>query len=167
MKQGVNLDFGISIAYVAPGFIVLLALSAHSPSIQTWFSNQAAGAPTVGGFLFGSLASLCVGLTLSTLRWLLLDRVHHRSIPPPSWDFDQLQDRIDGFQFAVENHYRYYQFYGNSLMAFLLVMMFPKCLAGIIPGGPWAQRFVLAAISLLFFFASRDALRKYYARAKL
>lgn len=167
MTQGPSLDFGISIAYVAPGFVVLLALSGHSPSIQAWLASQSGASPTVGGFLFGTLASLFVGLTLSTLRWLLLDRVHHRTIRPPNWDFEQLQERIDGFQFAVENHYRYYQFYGNSLIAFLIVVMFPKCLTGIIPGGVWVQRLMLTMLSVLFFFASRDALRKYYMRAKL
>jgi hypothetical protein len=63
-----------------------------------------------------TLASIAVGLTLSTVRWLLLDSIHHRTglLPPPR-NFARLGGKETAFARLEEDHYRYYQFYGNML----------------------------------------------------
>ena len=134
--------------------------------IHAWLVSRPGSAPTVGGFLYATLASFTLGLTLSTLRWFVLDRLHDvTGISRPAWDFSNLQEHIDAFQMAVDYHYRYYQFYGNSLMFLIVLDVFPQPLAGLVPGGMNSHRFALAALAALFFVASRDALRKYYGRA--
>ena len=68
--------------------------------------------------MYVTLASLGAGLTVSAIRWALLDSLHHATgIEPPQWDFACLDERLQGFLALVENHYRYYQFYGNMFIA--------------------------------------------------
>jgi len=68
-----NDNFGPLIAYLVPGTIVLLGLSQFSPAVRVWFAATPADAPTVGGFLYLTLASLAAGMTVSALRWALVD----------------------------------------------------------------------------------------------
>lgn len=161
-----NAAFGLTIAYLIPGFVSLIALGQYSPATHAWLISQPGPAPTVGGFLYTTLASLTLGLTLSTIRWLLLDRLHHATgVARPAWDFSTLQHHVDAFQLAVDYHYRYYQFYSNTLMVLVVWAFLPHPLSGLLPGSTPVHRLLLAALALLFFLASRDALRNYFGRA--
>jgi hypothetical protein len=57
-------NFGFLIAYILPGFVRLWAISYFSPTVRAWLvsSSSAAGAATVGGFLYVTLASVGAGL---------------------------------------------------------------------------------------------------------
>ncbi len=111
-------SFGLLIAYVLPGFVTLWGISLFSPTVESWITNSQHGAPTVAGFLYVTLASLSAGLTVSAIRWILIDNLHHATgVKPPKWEFANLDDRLQGFLALVENHYRYYQFYANSVVA--------------------------------------------------
>jgi hypothetical protein len=156
-------NFGFLIAYILPGLVVLIALGNYSETVRSWFGMSSTDAPTVGGFLYVTLASVAAGMTVSTIRWLVLDSIHHATgIRQPYWHFAALEGNHTAFMTLVENHYRYYQFYGNVLVAlvFLVAVRWPiqftesKLLA-----------FAIFALIGLFYLASRDALRKYYARA--
>ena len=160
-------SFGLTIAYLIPGFVALVALAGYSPPIQTWLAFSPSSAPTVAGFFYATLASLALGLTLSTVRWLVLDRLHQMTgILHPIWDFSKLQHHVDAFMVSVDHHYRYYQFYGNTLMVLVFLTIFPYPMSGALPGGMWVHRMFLAALAALFFVASRDTLRKYHDRAR-
>jgi hypothetical protein len=113
--------------------------------------------------LYVTLASLGAGLILSTVRWLVIDPLHHATgVARPAWDFGTLQGKLGEFQLLVESHYRYYQFYANSLVA--LVMLYatwrwrnsPDDVSG------WDAGFAMVAFVL--WMGSRDTLRKYYVR---
>lgn len=156
-------SFGLLIAYVVPGFLWLLQLSAFSEPLQQWLSAEPSAAPTIAGFLFATIASVGAGLTASTLRWLTVDTLHHwTGVRPTPWTFRQLQANIDAFLAAVQYHYRYYQFYGNTAVVILcgtLVHRGPGTMIGL-PEMPA----ILTDLGLivLFVFASRDSLQKYY-----
>ena len=49
---------------------------------------------------------------------------------PPVWKFTNLEDKLQGYLALIENHYRYYQFYSNMLIA----VAFSFAAA---PGGQW------------------------------
>lgn len=157
-------NFGLLIAYLLPGTIVIASIADRSSMIRAWLGASTTGAPTVGGFLFITLAAVFAGLTTSTIRWLLLDSLHHRTgIRPPNWKFAVLQENLTAFEGAVENHYRYHQFYGNTLIAIVLAMTAnPQFAAD--SSTPLVARSIGAVIVVLFYFASRDSLRKYYVR---
>lgn len=161
-------NFGLLIAYLLPGVLVVVALADHSTAVRSWLGASPADSPTVGGFLFLTVAAVMAGMTVSAIRWIVLDFIHHRTgLRPPVWDFSVLQANLTAFEGAVENHYRHYQFYGNMLIALLLMVAIdPRILLRFgFSAATSAIGFLLVLI--LFFTTSRDTLRKYYARASV
>ena len=160
-------NFGLLIAYVLPGFVTLWGISHFSPTVESWIATSQHGAPTVGGFLYVTLASLVAGLTVSAIRWILIDNLHHATgVKPPAWEFANLDDRLQGFLALVENHYRYYQFYANSAIAGGIAYATYSSSNYVNFCQPdWRiSGFVLLEIVLLA--GSRDSLRKYYLRVE-
>ena len=159
-------NFGVLIAFLLPGLVTLLGIAPYSATVRSWFGTPATAAPTVGGFLYVTLAAIGLGMTTSVIRWLVLDWLHHHTgIRPPEWDFSGLQDNLDGFMALVENHYRYYQFYGNMLVAQVITAI-GYAVRPTLPSEE--SRLVLPIIlglTALFYVASRDTLAKYYDRA--
>src|SRR5438105_2045861 len=68
MQSVSNENFGSLIAYLVPGATALLGGSVFSPLLKTWFSFASEGAPTIGGFLYLTVASLAAGMTVSVVR---------------------------------------------------------------------------------------------------
>jgi hypothetical protein len=165
VKDVTGQNFGYLVAYVLPGFLLLLTAEQVWPGWFPWLDSTSgwAAAPTVGGFLFVTLASVAAGVTASTARWLIVDWLHHRTgIRPPHWDDSKLQDKLSAFEALVDAHYRYYQFYANSLVS-LTVMLAMRVASG--PVG--STDVVLALLCGLFWVGSRDTLRRYYRRTEI
>lgn len=123
MKDITNKNFGVIIAFLLPGFLFLWGLSFSFDEVAKWLVVSAKDkAPTVGGFLYATLASLAIGLLISAVRWLIIDRIHSLTgVSEPDITFTNLKDkdRYAAFLGAVDNHYRYYQYYANTLVAIL------------------------------------------------
>lgn len=167
MQPVTSKNFGFIIAYLAPGFILLIGIGFHSTTVDTWLTgNDGTAMITVGGFLFSTLAAVIAGLLCSTLRWLVLDTIHHwTGLRRPDWNYRKLQENLGAYALLEENHYRYYQFYGNGLIAWTISYVSWRV------GDKWAYLIhwsdaLFLAISLLLFFGSRDTLRKYYCRVE-
>lgn len=165
----INADsFGILIAYLLPGFVCLWGFFPFLGPAQVWLtSGSAENAPTIGGFLYGTLASMAAGLIVSALRWMVVDKVYHRTgIREPRWDFQKLSENLAAFEGLVANHYRYYQCYSNLMLsiALLYTIRFPTIPHGTARGIWLDLAFVLTEVIL--FFGSRDTLRKYYRRSE-
>jgi len=164
MRDVTQENFGYLIAYVIPGALVLWGLRPFVPEIDAWFGASADGQPTIGGFLYITLASVGAGLFVSTLRWLLLDSLHHMTgIESPRWNFADLQGHIDAFRLLVEIHYRYFQFHGNTLLAVLFLHVVWQ-----FDGSKTSTELMgnasLVVVEIILFLGSRDTLRKYYRR---
>lgn len=156
-------NFGLVIGFLLPGLIALLGLTPHSETIRNWLAGNPATDATIGGFLFATLGSLFLGLLCSTIRWLFLDTLHHRTgVRPPRRNFRRLQANLGAYRLIEENHYQYYQFYGNSLFALVA-----SYLSFRIQKPPvtefWIDAIALAT-ALLLYLGSRDTLTKYYRR---
>jgi hypothetical protein len=157
-------SFGVVIAYLVPGLVALSAVSDYVPVVDTWLGVPANSALTVGGFLYGTLGATGAGLTLNAVRWLALDRLHHATgLVPPTLDFSRLQQHLGAHHGAVQNHYRYYQFYGHMLLALLLVPLAPRTRSAWLAAG-WTGWLAGGLLLIVYFLASRDTLQKYYAR---
>lgn len=160
-------NFGLVIAYLLPGFVTLWGLSHFSPTIQAWLTSSQSGAPSMGGFLYVTLGSLALGLTVSAVRWMLIDTLHHATgVRPPAWEFAHLDDRLQGFLALVENHYRYYQFYANMLVAASLAFAGYSAANRIAAWRPSKFTITFIILEVVLLAGSRDALRKYYSRAE-
>lgn len=159
-------NFGLVIAYLIPGFLALSAVSLWSEPVRDWLLLSAGQGPqSLGSFLYAVLASLSVGLTLSGFRWAIIDSLHHATgLSKPSWNYGLLPKRLQAFEAVVEAHYQYYQFYSNSLVALVFGLVGWATTAPVSekPSGFIYAGFVFFA--LVFLAASRDTLRKYYAR---
>lgn len=159
-------NFGLLIAYVLPGFVALWGLSYPSEAVRSWVTGAGTTGPGVGSVLHVVLGSVACGMTASAVRWAALDWVHHRSgVPRPLWDDSRLPERLVAYEFFIEIHYRYYQFYGNSLVSLLFTYALWRH-SGMAAGWGWIDAGVLF-IGGVFIAGSRDALRKYYSRTTL
>lgn len=162
--QSVSRDnFGPLIAYLVPGFTVLIGLSILIPSLQKQLSGSALTEPTIGGFLYMTVSSIAMGMTVSAFRWATVDKLHHLSgVQLPHLDFGKIRDCVPAILLLIEIHYRHYLFYANMLVATSFVY--------------GCYRVHLASLSIhwidvgfpllatVFFLASRDTLQKYYTR---
>jgi hypothetical protein len=157
-------NFGLLVAYVLPGFVVLLGLAAYSETVRHWLTAGGSTQPTVGGFLYVTLASVTLGLIVSTVRWGVLDRLHHATgVRAPKWNFRGLDQKLPAFELLVESHYRYYQFYGNALVASAIAFGAWRIAKS---AAPQAIDAAFALFELLLLAGSRDTLRKYYGRVE-
>lgn len=166
-------DFGLVIAFLLPGFIFLWALALSFPAAATWLVSPSATAsqagpelPSVAGFLYSTLASLALGLILSALRWCVIDWLLSRmNVKDPGLEFSKLKDPDTAWAFRdiVENHYRYYQYYANTLVA-LVAGAVAYALSG--HSARWQIYVMLSFVIVVLFFGARDALKKYYRRAE-
>jgi hypothetical protein len=158
-------NFGLVIAYVLPGSVALWGTSPMFPdTTRSLLTQDERG--SVAGFLYVSLAALGVGLTLSALRWLTLDNVHHVfGVRRPRWDDLKLAENLEAFNYLVENHYRYYQFYANTLVACVVAFAVHQISAS--PrANEWSFDLGIVALCAVLFLGSRDALSKYYSRVE-
>lgn len=159
-------NFGYLIAYLVPGFTTLLGVSHFSDTVGVWLSGTTVDGPTVGGFLYVTLAAVAAGLTVSTVRWALIDTLHHKTgIPHPNWELRRLEKQINAFSLIVEHQYRYYQFYSNMVVALTFVLVARRVYLGL-TAVEWADGAVVI-LAVVFFAGSRDTLAKYYKRGEM
>ncbi len=165
VKETSVTNFGLLIAFLLPGFVALWGLSYVSEPVRSWFGASPEQSPSVGGFLYVTLASIVAGLTVSTVRWIVIDTVHHcTGITRPAWDFSRLQENVAAFDMLNEFYYRYYQFYSNTAVA-ILFANFMRHLSA--PTSFWSIDVTdgaAAALVVVFLAGSRDSIAKYYGR---
>lgn len=166
MSNVSNDNFGPLVAYLVPGGTVLLGLSLFSPTLQNWFAASPPGAPSLGGFLYLTVASLAAGMTVSALRWAIIDSLHARTgIPMPPLNFARLGHNVEAFNLLIEIHYRHYQHFANMLVATAIAYLCYRIHLGL--AGSWGVVDVGAlALEVIFYAASRDTLQKYYSRSQ-
>ena len=112
MQNVSNANFGPLIAYLVPGVTVLLGFSPFSPVLLSWFGAASPDAPTIGGFLYLTTASIAVGMTVSAIRWAVVDTVHsYTGLPLPPLDYSKLGKNVEAYALLIEIHYRHYLFY--------------------------------------------------------
>ena len=162
-----NQNFGLVIAYLLPGFVALWGVSYFSPTVEGWIAASQQGAPTVAGFMYVTLASLAAGVTVSAVRWAIIDHLHHATgVVPPVWKFANLEDKLQGYLALIENHYRYYQFYSNMFIA-VAFSFSARCVCN---GQAFRSQLWPAAgfliLESVLLAGSRDTLRKYYTRTQ-
>lgn len=165
MKEISSSNFGLLIAFILPGFMVLCGVSYFSETVQVWLNASSDSAPTVGGFMYVTLASVGAGMTVSTVRWILVDTIHSwTGLRQPQWDFARLQENVAAYNVLNEIHYKYYQFHGNSQVALVFVYVARRIHLGFfeLPLA-WSDAGFLL-LSIILFAGSRDTLRKYYMR---
>ena len=157
-------QFGLIVAYLIPGFVGLVGLAPLVPLVAQWLKPVHDGALGFGPPLYTLLAATTMSQIINCFRWVLLDQFHSWcGLRPTATDFSQLHARIDGFDYLVQNHYRYYQFAGNMLLAIVWAYGINRILKTS-PSMGFGTDLGVVILVLVLFAASRDALAKYYHR---
>jgi hypothetical protein len=163
MNDLIRQNFGLLIAYILPGFVVVSGAAVLFPQVRLLLTPTLGLADGVESTAFVALATLLAGMFVSALRWLLIDTLHHvTGLRRPEWDDATLPEKLPAFSAIVEDHYRYYQCNANLAVAVACVYIGWRVQQP--PFAPWADEAFLL-IEFLFLATSRDNLRKYYARA--
>jgi hypothetical protein len=158
-----NWQFGLIVAYVLPGFIGLAGIAPIVPGIAAWLSPSPQGIG-IGPPAYALLAAAGIGMILGCFRWLSLDQIHlHTGIVRPEWNESELAANLGAFDYLVQNHFRYYEFCGNTLMALVFAYGLNR-FSGRFPFLNIATDVGMVVIVAVLFAASRDALAKYYSR---
>ena len=166
MKDVTSNNFGVLIAYLVPGATALWGLSSFSPSMRAWFASTPADAPTISGFLYLTVASLAVGMTVTAIRWACVDLVHSATgLKAPDLDFSQLPGKVDAYRLLIEIHYVHYQFYSNALTATAIAWICHRISSQPTCHLSWIDPAFLL-VEGIFFLTSRDTLRKYLKRTE-
>jgi hypothetical protein len=107
-----------------------------------------------------------MGMTVSCFRWLVIDHLHHwGGILPPIWEVNPLEERLQALNWAVEHHYRFYQFYANTLIAVVWSYSISRWFA-VSPLLGLRTDFGVIVLCTTLFLGSRDSLSKYYSRMR-
>ncbi len=115
MKDVSSTTFGLLIAFLLPGFVGLYGLTYWSPGVSRLFDSFLTAQSSAGFFLLVTLAALVLGLQATLLRWLLFERWLCRNNRLQPGDSAELSDdaKLAAFRAAVDEHYRYHQFWGG------------------------------------------------------
>lgn len=162
-----GLDLGFVIAFVAPGFVAFLALSYHVPAANAWMDAASKAKQGVGVFLFVLLASLAMGLIVSGVRALSIDKLlrcpwllRKFAVPAIAFDWAGLEGKKLPVLLTVRDAYfRHYQFYSNTLVALVLwaVSHATSGVASLSCG----QRVVISIGIIALLLSARDSLLGY------
>lgn len=157
-------NFGPIIAYLVPGLVVVAGFSQFSPTLRTWLAATPSGQPTIGGFLYVTIASLAVGMTVSAVRWAVIDTLHARTgLPTPHLDYSKLGANVTAYQLLIDIHYRHYLYYANMFVATAVAYVCYRLNLEAPTQLSWPDAAFLLLESV-FLLTSRDTLRKYYQR---
>lgn len=150
-------NFGLVIAYVLPGFTALQGFPLVAPAAAGWGTGGDPN-PPLTAFLSGTVMALAAGLTVSAVRWFVIDTIHRKTgVRRPERDYARLERSVAAQEYLDLVHYRYYKFYANMVVALAFAYATRDCKLG------WRGALDLPLI-VLFFFASRDTLAKFYER---
>jgi hypothetical protein len=158
-----NRQFGLIIAYLLPGFIALAGIASLVPTVAGWLHTDQTA--SFGAPVYAILAATAAGMIVSCFRWLLVDWIHALTgVPAPTFNAQALEERPTAFSYLVESHYRYYQFYANTLIAVLWTYSIHRWLRTdpLLNFGTDLAVLILCAV---LFAGSRDALTKYRNRS--
>jgi len=165
MPKITSRQFGLIVAFLIPGFIGLAGVAPLIPIVGEWLRPVNLGSFGIGPTIYALIAAIAVGMILSCVRWLVVDHLHQWSgIATPTWDFRQLENRLEALDYLSDNHYRYYQFYANTLVAVLWAYPVNRLLHTS-PLLGFGTDFGVALLCIVLFLGSRDALSKYRIRA--
>jgi hypothetical protein len=132
-----SLDFGVFIAYMLPGVIVLYGLTFVVPQLRDLLQPDA-GRLGIGGAVLVTILALTAGRLISIGRVVVIDstfatplplscvdRPYLGGIPPLSPDYRQLFDsgHREAFILAIANEQRPYQFCGNTALAVIMALI--------------------------------------------
>ncbi len=155
-----NSNFGLLIAYALPGFVVVWSIQHLFQPAGVCTEVACSTGSSIFSFLNITVAAIAAGMAVSAVRYVLIDSIHSLlGLKRPQTDGASLQHNLNAVTTSVEQHYRYYQFHANMLIAGVIAVVARQ--EGIVTH-PTAVPLVLITLAGIFWLAARDNLTKYY-----
>lgn len=127
------INFGLIIAYFLPGVVVTYSLRYISPQIDHLLRTIEAGQVVLGPAAILVIGAVVAGLIVSSARVVIFEPLLRRTgVPEPQVRYDKLSSaqKWKAYIQIVDNIYRFYQFYGNILLALLLLAILKYFIGG-------------------------------------
>jgi len=168
MKDVTSTSFGYVIAFLLPGILGLFALASWFPGLGELLEPATSKDATLGPSFFLLLSCLTVGLIIGAARYYIFQKGLCRRHQLPSDIFKGLSgEKLVAFKAAVDEHYRYHQFYGGCAIA--LPILFCGWIRQIWPSLSTLKScwFILVFIGFDFFLVitAMDAYKQYCRRS--
>ncbi len=154
-------SFGLFIAFLLPGLTALYSLTFWSARAKRVFETFLTAESNVGLFLLVLCASVAAGLLVTVFRWLLFELWLGKNYRLDSSAFSALRDEatLSAFRAAIDEHYRYHQFWGGMTISILLLY------AGWLTSA-WAQlsrRWILFSVTIFVVIEVATAIAAFVA----
>jgi hypothetical protein len=170
VKELTSTSFGYIIAFILPGLLGLYGLALWFAGIDALLKPALSPETTIGPSFFLLFCALTLGLLLSAVRYWVFERGLCKTHHFPSAMFRELRkgDNLVAFTAAVEQHYRYHQFYGGCAVA--MFILFPRWVSnhwselGCLKG--WAMIGLFALFQTMVITTARNSFIKYIERGK-
>jgi hypothetical protein len=171
MPESAHKYFGYLIAFGLPGFLLVWGGSLSSPQLASWLvQSSTPNSPSIGGFLYSTVASFACGLFLSAVRQTIVDRILYswrNDLKKPT--VEQTAALIGPFQAVIENNYRYFQCYTHSALAILFASVLylfhdTQSWPATILVWPYAKWMLLAVAIYILFDSGIDELKAFNRR---
>lgn len=120
MKDFTTTSFGLVIAYLLPGLMAFLGVSAWSDRlrvvVRSLFSSQVDG----GLLVSVGACAMVIGLIVNVLRWLTFERLICKKYRVATNVFSNSpsSEKLQSFLMVIEETFRYHQFYGSTAVLF-------------------------------------------------
>jgi hypothetical protein len=170
MKDITSTSFGLLIAFLLPGVLGLLGLAFWLPVPRQLFRTFLTAQSNVGLFLLVILVSLIIGLMVAAIRGLVFEHwVCRRDRLAPT-DFARLaaEARLVAFRAAVDEHYRYHQFWGGMTIVLPASYIFwiSESWMGMSPESAFVSLAIVAAGEGVSIWAAIVAYKTFVVRAR-
>jgi hypothetical protein len=166
MSQTSHWQFGLLVAYILPGFVALFGIAPLVPMVAKWLQPVNLSELSVGPTVYAILAAITFGMIASCFRWLTIDHLHEwMGVRRPDWNDIHLENRLSAFNYLVEIHYRYYQFYANMIVSILACYGLNRFMRTM-PFLGLRTDFAVLFLCAVLFIGSRNALSNYYTATR-
>jgi hypothetical protein len=177
--SGLRLDFGLLIAYLVPGFLLLYGLHPFVPELKLLLATGDSEKAVITAFAIAAL-SIVAGMAVSIVRFSTIDRTfemdirwsnferypHHRAIRRVEIDYGKLSDDgvLKAYLEAKSSELRPQQFYGNVLVVALVVSAARLAWPLFVASGEQMNYLLWVAIALAAVVILYPATRRSFAR---
>jgi hypothetical protein len=124
IKDITSTSFGLLIGFLLPGLVAVFALSYWEDSVADAFQTFLTDDSNISLLLLIGLGALTAGLVVSAIRWFLyevvLDKIpklYGDEVTEEERQRMSKEDRLEAFRAAVDETYRYHQFFGGLSIA--------------------------------------------------
>jgi hypothetical protein len=167
MKDITSTTFGYLIAYVLPGTFCLIGLGIIIEPIRKQLLIFSTEQSNISHFLLFLFCSIILSLELQALRFIIFEKIKKNKIDTNLFDRLNNIEKLTAFKAAVDEHYRYHQFWGGLLIPiiiFFYALIKKKMLVGLFALG--IGLLFLFVILIVTYLAAYDSYEKYVERSK-